>query len=257
LESTILSAYIVRQIDRHYQALALACSSVSLLLTASFATAQSTSAPTLATSHLAEGIVHSRLVPLARAKAPNSTSTTSWVTERRFVEYRGSAAVMQVITGGTRGHEYADSLLFYRATLRPIWDHLHRGGMTTALSFDGVHVTGRVTQKDSAARRIDLTTGIPSFSGTIDDVVVQSVPLVSGYHVVLPFVGGDGVVESDTIRVRRRERVPISNDSRDAWAVDLSYPSGSETLWIDPATRAIVRHIYTLKDHSQREVVTS
>jgi len=164
---------------------------------------------------------------------------------------------MQVMTGGARGREYTDSLLFYRATLRPIWEHLHSGGMTTVLSFDGAHVKGRVTRTDSAARQIDLTTAVPSFSGTIDDVVVQSVPLVSGYHVVLPFVGGAGVVDLDTIRVRRRERVSTPKGPRDSWAVDLSYPSGSETLWIDAETRAIVRHIYTVKDHSQREVVTS
>ncbi len=162
---------------------------------------------------------------------------------------------MQVMRGEGAGHEYTDSLLFYRATLRPVWEHLHRGGQTTVLSFDRTHVTGRVTRIDSASRPIDLTTATPSFSGTIDDVVVQSVPLASGYHVVLPFVGG-GVVELDTIHVRRRERISVPNGVRNAWAIDLSYPSGSETLWIDPATRAIVRHIYTLKDHSQLEVVT-
>jgi hypothetical protein len=164
---------------------------------------------------------------------------------------------MQVMTVGTSGHIRTDSLLFDRATLRPIWEHLRGDGAATTLTFDGAYVTGRVTQKDSATRTINLATGTPSFSTTIDDIVVQSVPLVEGYHTVLPFVGGDGSVQSEAILVRRRERVSVPKGLYDAWAVDLSYPSGSETLWIDPATRGIVRHIYTLKDHSQLEVVTS
>lgn len=248
------SVYIVRQINRLCHVLALAFSSASVPLLASIATAQSAPAPAFVTSHLAEGIVHNRLIPLARAK---TSSTTSWVTERRFTEHHGRPAVMQVMMVGAPGHVHTDSLLFDRATLRPIWEHLRGDGTATILSFDGTHVTGRLTQKGSATRAINVTTTAPSFSTTIDDVVVQSVPLVRGYRVILPFVGGSGSVESETIRVRGRELVATAKGARDAWAVDLSYPSGSETLWIDPATRAILRHIYTLKDHSQLEVVTS
>jgi hypothetical protein len=253
-QTTTRSVFIVRQINRFCQGLALAFSSALPAFVASNAAAQSVSAPTLITSHLTEGTVHNRLVPLTRAKA---SRTTSWVTERRFTEHRGSPAVLQVMTTGASDHVHTDSLLFIRATLRPIWEHLHGGGMATSLSFDGTHVTGRLTQKDSAAHAINVTTTAPSFSTTIDDVVVQSIPLVRGYRVVLPFVGGSGSVESETIRVRGSEPVSTAKGARDAWAVDLSYPSGSETLWIDPATRAILRHIYTLKDHSQLEVVTS
>lgn len=179
LESATLSACIVRQISRRCQPLALTFTLVSVPLRAPVATAQSPSAPALVTSHLAQGIVDSRLIPLARAKAP---SITSWVTKRRFMEYCGTPAVMQVMTGGARGHEYTDSLLFYRTTLRPICDNLHSGGMTTVLSFDGPHVKGRVTRRDSAARQINLTTGVPSFSDTIDEIVVQLVPLQSNSH---------------------------------------------------------------------------
>lgn len=242
------------QLNRACQAVALACLAISLPLHTSVASAQTASGPALVTSHLTEGIVHYRLIPLAHAKA---SSTTSWITERRFTEYRGRPAVMQVMTIGGAGHVHIDSLLFDRATLRPVWEHLHGGGMATLLAFDGTHVTGRMTQPDSASRPIKLTTATPSFSSTTDDVVAQSVPLVSGYHVVLSLVGGDGSMQSETIRVRRRERVSVSNVTRNAWVVDLSYPSGSEVLWIDPTTRAIVRHIYTLNDHSQLEVLTS
>jgi hypothetical protein len=244
----------MRSTNPPHRAFALAIAAATLPLLSSSATAQSVSSPAMTTSHIAAGVVHNRLVPMART---STARTISWQTERRFVEYRGSRAVMQVMTIGASGHVQIDSLLFYRATLRPVWEHLHGGGTSTFLSFNGTHVTGRVTQRDSAARQIDVTTAIPPYSGTIDDVVVQSVPLVSGYHVVLPFVGGDGIVELDTIQVRKRERVPTRNSAREAWAVDLSYPSGSETLWIDPETRTIARHIYTSKDHSQREVVTS
>lgn len=244
----------MRQLNRACQAGALACMAISLPLHTSVASAQTASGLALVTSHLTEGIVHYRLIPLAHAKA---SSTTSWITERRFTEYRGRPAVMQVMTIGGAGHVHIDSLLFDRATLRPVWEHLHGGGMATLLAFDGTHVTGRMTQPDSASRPIKLTTATPSFSSTTDDVVAQSVPLVSGYHVVLSLVGGDGSMQSETIRVRRRERVSVSNVTRNAWVVDLSYPSGSEVLWIDPTTRAIVRHIYTLNDHSQLEVLTS
>ncbi|MEO7043044.1 MAG: hypothetical protein ABI035_12340 [Gemmatimonadaceae bacterium] len=245
--------------NRVCSALALAFLPISLpslisVATAQSAAARSTSEPVFVTAHLTEGVVHYRLVPLTSAKA---SSSSSWVTERRFTEYRGSPAVLQLMTVGASDHVHTDSLLFERTTLRPIWEHLHGGGMATFLSFNATHVTGRFMQKDSAARAINVTTTAPSFSSTIDDVVAQSVPLVRGYHVTLPFVGGDGSVQFETIRVRRKERVSTSKGARDAWAVDLSYPSGSETLWIDAVTRAIVRHTYTLKDHSQLEIVTN
>ncbi|MEO6864861.1 MAG: hypothetical protein ABI229_05365 [Gemmatimonadaceae bacterium] len=230
----------------------------SLFVAASFAfvasvvAAQSSGAPVFVTSHIVEGVVHNRLLPIGGAKA---SRTSGWTTQRQFTTYRGSPAVIQVMTFGAPGHVTIDSLLFERTTLLPIWERSH-GGMTRIVSFAGTRVTGRVTQKDSADRAINLTTRTPSFSGLIDDVVVQSVPLVQGYEVVLPFVGGDAI-EVDTIHVRRRERVPTSNGAREAWAVNLSYPSGSETLWIDPATRSILRHVYTKRDHSQLEVVTN
>lgn len=223
-----------------------------LMLSAAAAAAQTTAAVPLVTSHLSEGVVHYRLVPLAGAKVPR---TAAWTIERKFSTYRGNPVVIQVTTVGPSGHETIDSILFEHVTARPVWEHVH-GGMTTMLAFAGKHVTGRVMQKGSADRAISLTTTVPSFSGSIDDVVVQSVPLVRGYTVVLPFVGGDAV-EVDTIHVRERERVSTATGAHDAWAVDLRYPSGSETLWIDPTTRAILRHIYTLKDRSQLEVVTN
>lgn len=129
--------------------------------------------------------------------------------------------------------------------------------MATLLSFDGTHVTGRFTHKDFADRAIKLTTTVPSFSSTIDDMVAQSIPLDRGYQVTLPFVGRDGSVQSESILVRRGERVSTPNGMRTAWVVDLSYPSGSETLWVDAGTRVIIRHIYTMKDHSQLELAKS
>lgn len=241
----------MRSSDQLYATRALLFAAVSFAFIAAVAAAQSTVAPVFVTSHIVEGVVHNRLVPIGAAR-PSRTS--GWTIERRFTKYRGSPAVIQVMTFGALGHETVDSLLFERSTLLPIWERSH-GGMTRIVSFAGTRVTGRVTQKDSADRAINLTTRTPSFSGLIDDVVVQSVPLVQGYVIVLPCVGGDAI-EVDTIRVRRRERVSTSNGAHDSWAVDLSYPSGSETLWIDPTTRAILRHVYTKKDHSQLEVVT-
>jgi len=227
-----------------------AAAGAALLPTASVA--QTSMLPTLVTSHIAEGVVHNRLVPLGGAAQPH---TGAWTTERRFTDDGGTPAVLQVMTIGAPGHLSVDSLLFDRATLLPIWERFH-GAATRIVSFAGRHVTGRITRPDSADRAIDVTTAGPAYSGTIDDVIVQSVPLTPGYTVVISCTGGEAV-EIDTIRVRRRERVPTRAGPGEAWAVDLVYPTGSETLWLDPATRAIVRHIYTRADHSQLEMISN
>jgi hypothetical protein len=209
--------------------------------------------PVVTTSHLVEGTVTYRLVPIAGAKMPG---TRGWSIQRSFIDVGSTAAVLQVITVNRREHLTVDSTLFARATLRPIWEHVH-GATTSLLAFDGTRVTGTVARGDSSRRAITFTTMVPAFSSSTDDMVVQSLPFAEGYQVVLPFMGEDDV-EQDTIRVRRREPVKTTRGVRDAWTVDLLSPGSTETLWIDSSTRAILRHVYTFTAaHSQYELVRS
>lgn len=228
----------------------LVCGVSLLALVPSIALAQAAALPELVTSHLAEGVVHYRLVAIPEAKARR---TTEWVTDRRFIKYRGTKAVLQVMTVGSGDHATIDSVVFDRMTLRPVWEHVY-GAFSVTLAYAGTGVTGRVAMRDSADRTVNLTTSVPAFSGSIDDVVVQSIPLVQGFQAVFPFINGGGV-EIDTIRVRGREQLPSSTATNRPWAVDLAYPYATETFWIDPIRRTILRHIYTIrKDHSMLEV---
>jgi hypothetical protein len=210
-----------------------------------------TSAPlAFDTSHLAEGVEHYRLVPLNGAVR---VRTTAWTTTRRFVSHRGAQAVLQVsvfVSGDTA----SDTLLFDRQTLRPIWEHLH-GPTTSLAAFDGRHATAQITPSGSGSHTVTLECNSWCLSGTIDETVAQSLPLRNGYRVVLPFFNGASI-ENDTLRVRNRVQLDIDGKARAAWPVDLAYENTVETLWIDPATRRILKHIYTSrKDHAQREVV--
>lgn len=215
--------------------------------------AQSNGAPVFDTSHLTEGTVHHRLVPMTGASVARSTG---WSISRTFITAGGAPSVLQVTTHQSSGGQSTDSLVFDRATLQPIWEHLH-GRTNMSIAFAGTHVTGWISRGDSAERAIDLTTRVPPYSGAIDDVVTQSVPLVQGYQIELPFVAGE-VIEADTIRVQHRERIATSHGSRDAWVIALAEPAATETMWVDAATRAILRHVYTLRrDGSQLELEAS
>jgi hypothetical protein len=210
-----------------------------------------TSAPlAFHTSHLAEGVEHYRLVPL------NDTArvrTTSWTTTRRFVTHRGAQAVLQVSVF-VFGDTASDTLLFDRQTLRPIWEHLH-GPTTSLVAFDGRYATAQITPRGSRTHTVTLECTTSCLSGTIDETVAQSLPLRKGYRVVLPFFNGTSI-ENDTLRVRNREQVDINGKARAAWPVDLAYETTVETLWIDPATRRILKHIYmSRKDRARREVL--
>lgn len=85
----------------------------------------------------------------------------------------------------------------------------------------------------------------------MDNLVVRSLPLAPRYQTVLPFWDGDRL-ELDTVRVR-----PLGVSGVAAWVVDFSEPYAVETLWIDRATRGVLRHEYVYRrDGSRSHVVT-
>lgn len=100
---------------------------------------------------------------------------------------------------------------------------------------------------------------IPGFvySSTMDNLVIRALPLSAGYKRVLPFWDG-GRLEMDTVDVRASGAANAHSAAAREWIVDFGEPYAVEALWIDRATRRIVRHVYTWRrDGTRSEVIAS
>lgn len=186
-----------------------------------------------------------RLVP------ENSTppDTTSWTVERRAAE-SDTLTALQVMTASSHGRTTIDSVLFDRRTLLPLWERSH-GGVTESVRFGGPWLVGSMV--DSAGTAHPFTIASPGFaySSVMDNVVVRSLPLAPGYTAVVPFFDG-GQLELDTVRVASAEQTNPPAGGPTPWLVTLAEPYVVESLWIDPRSRRIVRHVYTSRADGHR-----
>jgi hypothetical protein len=172
------------------------------------------------------------------AGAPYATST---IVQRLVTDPKGPA-ILRVSTFTFDRGTIIDSVRTLRRGLVPIWESSTQPTKTMILRFDGAHVTGSVTPKDSATRAVDQTTPIPVYNSTDFDLVVASLPLAADYRVLFPnFVIESGGLVMDTIRVTGTARVQTPRGMRDAWLIE--HPSGSRTsvMWIDRDTREMLR----------------
>jgi len=101
----------------------------------------------------------------------------------------------------------------------------------------------------SAEQPVDVEIPGFAYSSTMDNTVVCALPLRPGYAVVLPFWDGDHL-EMDTVRVRA-----LGSTSAGPWVVQLVEPYATETLWIDRASRRLLRHVYVNPRTGSREHV--
>jgi len=211
-----------------------ACSALLLLAPAWAASQRPASAPpSLANEAIAGGGGYC-LVPLGRVQH----DTTCWRVERR-------AEGLQVMVATGHGRTTTDSVRFDPGTLALISEW---SSVPSDVRVSGSRVTGTVG-RGAALKRVNV--GAPGllFSSTMDNLVVERLPLTDGYRSVLAFWAGDHL-ERDTVQVR--------GGGAGRWVVDFAEPYAVETLWIESAPRRISRHLYTWRrDGTQSEVVSS
>ena len=161
---------------------------------------------------------------------------------------RSHGLAVQVMTSVSGGDTAVDSVLFNVRTLVPMWEHAH-GRQSWDVAFDTARITGHVSSSGAADTPIDVKIPGFAYSSTMDNTVVCALPLRAGYTVVLPFWDGDHL-EMDTVRVPA-----LGNNSTGPWIVQFVEPFATETLWIDRASRRIVRHVYVDPRTGSREHV--
>ena len=183
-----------------------------------------------------------RLVPLGRTQP----DTTRWRVERRVMHDGGGTWGLQVMIATRAGRTTRDSVRFDPMTLALMWER-SSGPSPTAVTVSGSHLAGTLGSGRSRRPLAAVVSG-PVYSSTMDDFVIQRLPLAVRFRRVLDFWDGNQV-ERDTVRVR-------AGGAKD-WVVEFGEPYAVETLWIDRASRRITRHRYQWRrDGTQSEVVT-
>lgn len=188
--------------------------------------------PVLTVRGVEEISTRNRLVPDGR----RTRDTTSWTVARHLVD-RSRGLALQVMTSVSRGDTTVDSVLFNARTLVPVWEHAH-GRQSWDVAFGTARITGHVSSSGSADQPVNVEIPGFAYSSTMDNTVVCALPLRPGYAVVLPFWDGDHL-EMDTVRV-----AALGNNPAGPWVVQLVEPYATETLWIDRASRRLLRHVY-------------
>ena len=199
--------------------------------------------PVLTVRGVEEAGTRYRLVP----DGQRTRDTTSWTVARHLVD-RSRGLALQVMTSVSRGDTTVDSVLFNARTLVPVWEHAH-GRQSWDVAFGTARITGHVSSAGSAEQPVDVEIPGFAYSSTMDNTVVCALPLRPGYAVVLPFWDGDHL-EMDTVRVRA-----LGSTSAGPWVVQLVEPYATETLWIDRASRRLLRHVYVNPRTGSREHV--
>lgn len=181
-----------------------------------------------------------RLVPVARTQP----DTTRWHVERRVMHDASGAWGLQVMIVTRAGRTSWDSVRFDPVTLALVWER-SLGPPATVITVAGSRLEGRLGTAKGPRPFAAVASG-PVFSSTMDDFVIQRLPLAEGSPRVLAFWDGSRL-ERDTVRVRE--------SGAKGWVVDFAEPYAVETLWIDRASRGILRHTYRWRrDGTQSEV---
>ena len=231
--------------------LSLAIAGWSHLVRAQDATHGDVAPPALVALRLSEATTRYRLVP----RDHQQPDTTTWTVSRRPASASNRRIELQIMVATSHGHHSVDTVGYDMRTLRVVWEHLH-AGTSTLVEFDGAQVIGDSIGSNSTHRRFHLTTPGFAYSSTMDNAVVQRLPLRPGYVIALPFWDGDHL-EIDTVRVRHPGQTGRSQDGTKTWVVELAEPWAIETLFIDRQSRRIVRHVYTWRrDGSYSDVIT-
>ncbi len=135
-----------------------------------------------------------------------------------------------------------DSSVVRRRTLAPLTYRSHLATQTESFDFAAGSVRGTITPKDSAARNVQVPLPAPVFNATVDDLVLQSLPLAPGFSATFRGYNPGKRFVDYTIRVTGSERVrAVDGRMVDAWVVAQETGSRVATVWVAKGTQEQIR----------------
>lgn len=180
---------------------------------------------------------------ITRGGVDSITGTRTVVS--RVVTGQGGARLLEVeqrFPGG--GGEIVDTALADLGTLRAVAHRSHQPRRTMRFDFVGGVAEGSLS--DSGAVRQEL--GGPIFDSNVIELVVAALPLKPEFAVELPFFiyeRGGRVPMPVAVRERARVSFPLLGE-REVWIVTVGVPGAPATIWVDTATRAVLRTRYDI-----------
>lgn len=174
---------------------------------------------------------------------------------RRLVKGAESGPLLEVeqrFPGG--GGEIVDTAVADLRTLRAVAHRSHQPKRTMRFTFAGDSVEGTVMAAGAAAgapspaESVHQDVGGPLFDSNLLDLVVAALPLTADFKAELPFFiyeRGGRVPMAVTVRERARITFPVVGE-REAWVVAIGVPGAPATLWVDTASRVVLRVRYDI-----------
>jgi len=184
----------------------------------------------------------------------DSTTGTRTVV-RRVVDGAGGARLLEVeqrFPGG--GGEIVDTAVADLRTLRAIAHRSHQPKRTMRFEFvrdtaqGTVSAVGASTDTLRHLEAVHQSLGGPLFDSNVLELVVASLPLGPRFTAELPFFfyeRGGRVPMPVAVRERAQVGFPALG-KRDVWIVSVGVPGAPATVWVDAATRNVLRVRYDI-----------
>lgn len=185
-------------------------------------------------------VVYRRTITQAGHDSVAGTRTVVRRVVGRFLE------VVQRFPGG--GGEIVDTAVADLRTLRAVAHRSHQPRKTMRFDFVGDSALGTVVPLDGAGEAVHQGLGGPIFDSNLIDLVVAALPLAPDFSTEVPFfIYERGGRVPMAVRVTGRARQSFHDlGERDAWVVSVGVPGAPATIWVDAATRAVLRVRYDI-----------
>ena len=173
---------------------------------------------------------------------------------RRVLPGPGGAPLLEVeqrFPAG--GGEIVDTALADLGTLRAVAHRSHQPARTMRFDFTGSAARGSVTKVATATQAagteaVDQDLGGAIFDSNVLDLVVAALPLRADFRATLPFFiyeRGGRVPMAVAVTGPAPVTFPALGE-REVWVVTVGVPGAPATVWVDRATRAVLRVRYDI-----------
>ncbi|HYN42386.1 MAG TPA: S9 family peptidase [Thermoanaerobaculia bacterium] len=174
---------------------------------------------------------------------------TMQISSTRVVKEDGNAWVVTETMKMPMG-EAVDTMTVEKGTLVPVKRSIKQGPVTIELSFAGGKATGTMAM-GAEPKPVSVDLGGPLFAdGNTAHVSIAALPLAEGFQTT--FRNFDVQKQKPALKqakVTGAEEVKVAAGTFQAWKVELTSAEGepgATTLWVDKATRKVVKTSTTL-----------